>query len=481
MSALPITRPITRPVQPLGFHYRHQQLQVEYCSIKGVVEHLANILPTPFYCYSKATLLANIERCQSAFKGAADEDEIAEHKITRHKIKSRAIDIHYAMKANCNLSLLALMAEQGLGVDIVSAGELKRAQAAGFSADKMIFSGVGKSRAELIQAIDCGIGQINVESVEELGQLAKLTESLAKPITVALRVNPEVSVDTHAGITTGQRGNKFGIEMEHVIPLFQRYADHRWINLSGLAMHIGSQICELTPYRVGLDTLMRLTQELQALGLEVSSLDVGGGFGVEQRLGLELGRQGDLSVNQKRGKDDSSSLSFAAVAKVIRAATSGFSGKVCVEPGRSLVADTGILVSSIHYVKEASPRPFVILDAGMNDLMRPALYQAEHPLLAVNRSAANSPPATEQQSMRDYDVVGPVCESTDTFNRGYALKTDLKADDLMAFFNVGAYCAVMSSGYNSRSVIGEVLVDGDEIKVIRQCLGQDKLMALEQL
>ena len=397
-------------------------------------EHLQRIaeqLDSPFYCYSRSRLEARLQACKEAF-GAHD------------------IAVHFAMKANSNLHILRIVAAHGLGVDLVSGGELLRAATAGFPASKMIFSGVGKSAGELTAALHAGVGQINVESAEELALLAELCEQLALPAQVAVRVNPDVVVATHANITTGRKGNKFGVSPEQAVSLCRQYAGHRWLKLNGLAMHIGSQISQTEPYAQAIQRLMTLVAELQLQGVEIDTLDLGGGFAVDY--------------------GDGNSLSFAEVAAVIRRATEGFSGRVCVEPGRSLVADCGVLVSRVNYVKQAEPRSFVVLEAAMNDLMRPALYQAVHPMQLLRDSDA--PQAS-------FDVVGPVCESTDTFARNYPLPGDIRRGDLVALLCSGAYGAVMSNSYNSRAIIPEVLVSDQGTEIIRQRISPEQMLAFE--
>ena len=415
---------------PLGdhIHYQDHQLHIESLPLSIIADRIG----TPFYCYSEAKLLENIHRCQLAFQRFG-------------------IAIHYAVKANSNLSILRLVQQTGLGVDLVSGGEILRAQTAGIVPERMIFSGVGKTRQELCTAIESGVGQINVESQEELALLASLSEQFSRSVSVALRVNPDVSVDTHRYITTGSKGNKFGLSMEQVLPLYQRYADHPYLHITGLAMHIGSQICSVEPYQNAIQKLLDLVEVIEADGHTVEALDLGGGFGINY--------------------GDDQSLDFEVVAQIIASSVRGFEGRVCVEPGRSLVGDAGVLVSEITYVKEAEPRPFVILDAAMNDLMRPALYQAAHPIapLQVNLS----------ESERRYDVVGPVCESTDTFVQDYPMDAELAAGDRVAFLCTGAYCSVMSSAYNSRSIIPEVLVSGSDVRLIRQAVTPSMLLEYE--
>lgn len=412
--------------------YQNQSLYIDGCSIND----LALKVGTPFYAYSQARLLSNIKACQAAFD-------------------PHNIQIHYAVKANSNLHILQLIANQGLGVDLVSGGELYRAEKAGVDTEKMVFSGVGKSRTELTRAIEMKIGQFNVESVAELALLATITaqntDQLTSRLKVALRVNPNVVVNTHKNITTGQKGNKFGIDMDLALGLFEQYSNHPHIELVGLAMHIGSQIFDVDPYREAIQKLLTLTEKIQQGAGNVTVLDLGGGFGINY--------------------GENTPLDFATIANVIAEETKGFAGKIAVEPGRSLVADIGLLVSRINYVKESQPTPFLILDAGMNDLMRPALYQAKHPIKEIAENIHNT--------TRPYDIVGPVCESTDIFSSQYPLSTDIKAGDLVAFFCAGAYSAVMSNSYNSRDIIPEVLVDKKNAMLVRERITQETLLQYE--
>jgi diaminopimelate decarboxylase len=419
-----MTLPLTENIR-----YIQGQLHIEACD----VESIAAEITSPFYCYSQAQLLSNVHHCQTAFK-------------------PHGIDIHYAMKANSNLTILRIIADQGIGVDLVSSGELLRAQAAGIPEALMIFSGVGKTAAEITLAINAGVGQFNVESAEELELLTTLATQYSRSVNVALRVNPDVAVDTHENITTGRKGNKFGIMIEQVLSLYQYYADHPWIKLSGLAMHIGSQIQSTTPYCQAIHKVMALVAKLEEGGFSISNLDLGGGFGVDY--------------------GDGANLDLVSIAQEIARSTAGFKGRIIVEPGRSIVANAGILVSRITYIKEAQPNPFLILDAAMNDLMRPALYQASHPIVPTR--------IHQDSSTRHYEIVGPICESTDTFARNYPLKKSLKAGDLVAFLCTGAYGSVMSSTYNSRAILPEILVSGTETRIIRKEITQTQLIKYEQ-
>lgn len=416
---------------PLNTHisYRDDQLHIESLPVEKIAEQIE----TPFYCYSKAMLRDNIQTCRNAFE-------------------PHGIDIHYAVKANSNLTLLSEIAAHGLGVDLVSGGEMQRVARVGVTESKMVFSGVGKTQAELRAALRQGVGRINVESAEELAVLSNIAAEMGVRAHVSLRVNPDVAANTHAHITTGTKGNKFGIESAQACQLIVGYAADPHLCIDGLAMHIGSQICDIEPYHQAVTRLVSLAAQLIEDGYSILHLDLGGGFGVDY--------------------GDGRALSVEQVAKTIADLTASFDGTVSVEPGRFLVANTGVLVSRIVYVKESDPLPFMILDAGMNDLMRPALYQSVHRLVPVEQRGAES-------SLRSYDVVGPVCESTDTFSRGEALPGSLAQGELMAFLSAGAYCAVMSNSYNSRTIPAELLVDGDEVSIIRRSVTQDLLMDLE--
>ena len=399
---------------PAAFSF-NPDLQLEQVNLNN----LADTLGTPFYAYSQSTLLANVDACIDA-------------------CQPQNIHIHYAMKANSNLSILKLMAGRGLGVDIVSGGELSRALAAGFSPEKVVFSGVGKTDAELRQALRAGIGQINIESVEEYQRLSELCAEMNCQTNAAVRVNPEVTVDTHRNITTGSKGNKFGVAMEQLEALFDAAKKDSHVNIRALAMHIGSQIKDPAPYGVAIRKLCQLATELNAAGNTIELLDLGGGFGIDEGDGREL--------------------TYSTLVDTIIEATAGFNGQLAIEPGRSLVANTGVLVTEVVFNKQAAPRNFLILDAAMNDLMRPALYQAVHPLQPVA-------PSDAEKAL--FDVVGPVCESTDTFAREYPLPADLKKGDRLVFGLAGAYSAVMSNGFNSRALVAEVMIDGDNATLIR--------------
>jgi diaminopimelate decarboxylase len=348
--------------------------------------------------------------------------------------------VHYAMKANDRLAVLRLFATEGAGADIVSEGELRRAREAGIPADRIVFSGVGKSGRELRLALTEDIAQINVESAEELAMLSAIAAAMGRTARVVLRVNPDVDAGTHAKITTGRARDKFGIPFADVADLYRRAAELPGIRPVGLATHIGSQILSLAPYRAAFGRLGELVRTLRAGGLPVSVVDCGGGLGIPYR-------------------DEPAPLP-AAFAGAIRGALHNLDVRVVVEPGRWLVGPAGVLLTSVILAKHAQDSRFIVLDAAMNDLIRPAMYDAWHGIVAVSAADAVAPTTPA-------DVVGPVCEAGDTFARDRMLPP-LAAGARVAILDAGAYGSVMSSAYNARPVAAEVMVDGGDWSVIRE-------------
>jgi diaminopimelate decarboxylase len=348
--------------------------------------------------------------------------------------------IHYAMKANDRLAVLRLFASEGAGADIVSAGELRRAREAGIPADRIVFSGVGKSEPELRLALAEGIAQINVESAEELAVLSAIATAMGRSARVVLRVNPDVDAGTHAKITTGRARDKFGIPYAEVVALYRRAHELPGIHPIGLATHIGSQILSLAPYRAAYQRLGDLVRALRADGLPVGVVDCGGGLGIAYR--------------------DEPALLPAALAGAIRGALHDLDVTVMIEPGRWLVGPAGVLLASVILAKHTLGSRFIVLDAAMNDLIRPAMYEAWHGIVPVSAVDALGPVAPA-------DVVGPVCESGDTFARDRMLPP-LSAGARVAILDAGAYGSVMSSAYNARPVAAEVMVEGSNWSVIRE-------------
>ncbi len=410
------------------FTYKDGELFAENVPLSRI----AGEIGTPFYCYSRATL----ERHYTVFADAfSDLDAL----------------LCYSLKANGNLAVVSALGRLGAGADVVSGGELKRALAAGIDAQKIVFSGVGKTEEELVAALDAGILQINVESDQELEALRRLAGQKGVTARIAIRVNPDVDALTHAKITTGTRENKFGIEWTRAHEVCARAAAMPGIELSGLAVHIGSQLLDLEPFRAAYTRLSDLAAMLRADGLEVRNLDLGGGLGIPY--------------------DGGPSPSPRDYASVIRETVADLGCRIILEPGRIIAGNAGVLVASVVYVKAGAVKNFVIVDAAMNDLLRPALYGAGHAITPVREPSADG-------KLEEADVVGPICESGDTFAAACPLPP-MSRGDLIAFRTAGAYGAVMASGYNARSLPPEVMVDGGDFQVVRERVGVDDLMARE--
>ncbi len=396
------------------------------------LSRIAGEIGTPFYCYSRATLEQHYTVFADAFSGLDT-------------------DVCYSLKANGNLAVVSALGLLGAGADVVSGGELKRALAAGIDARKIIFSGVGKTEAELTRALDAGILQINVESDQELEALRRVAGQKGVTARIAIRVNPDVDALTHAKITTGTRENKFGIEWTRVHEVCARAAAMPGIEMSGLAVHIGSQLLDLEPFRAAYERLGDLAATLRSDGIDISTLDLGGGLGIPY--------------------DGGPSPSPRDYASVVRETVGGLGCRIILEPGRMIVGNAGVLVASVVYVKAGAVKNFVIVDAAMNDLIRPALYGAAHAISPVREPSADG-------KLEEADVVGPICETGDTFATASPLPP-MASGDLIAFRTAGAYGAVMASGYNARSLPPEVMVDGDDFRVVRERIGVDDMMARE--
>ncbi len=379
---------------------------------------------------------------------------------TRLAALRRALDdaglpvrVHYAVKANDHLAVLRLVAAGGAGADVVSAGELRRARVAGIAAGAIVFSGVGKTEADLRLALDEGVGQINVESAEELATLSALASGTGRTARVALRINPDVDAGTHAKITTGRADNKFGIAYADAPALYARAAGLPGIEPVGLALHIGSQILSMAPYSKAYARAAEMVRALRTAGQTVRMVDCGGGLGIPYR--------------------DEPAPSPAALAGAIKAALGGMDLQLAVEPGRWLVGSAGLLLASVVLTKRTGERRFVVLDAAMNDLARPAMYDAWHGIVPVSAADAVQPTAPA-------DIVGPVCETGDTFARGRAFPS-LAPNARVAILDAGAYGAVMSSTYNARPLAAEVMIDGGHWSVIRARQPVEALWADERI
>jgi len=397
---------------------------------------LADEVGTPFYCYSVAT----IERHYKVFAGAfADVPAL----------------VCYAMKANSNQAVVATLARLGAGADVVSLGELKRARAAGVPADKIMFSGVGKTARELAAAVDEGILCVNVESEAELDLLSEIASAKGRTACVSLRVNPDIDARTHAKIATGKSENKFGIPISRARAAYAHAAKLKGVRVAGVDMHIGSQITELRPFDDAFALLSDFVRMLRADGHTIEHVDLGGGLGIPYR-----------DDNEPPPDPD-------AYAKVVKRATRDLDCTLIFEPGRLIVGNAGILVSRVLYFKRGDAKTFVIVDAAMNDLVRPTLYEAHHEIRPVRR-----PPAGAARIRAD--VVGPVCESGDFLALDRDL-VELAPGDLVAVMSAGAYGAVQAGTYNTRPLIPEVLVRGADWAVVRPRVDVETLIGLDRL
>jgi diaminopimelate decarboxylase len=399
-----------------SFDYRGGALHAEDVPLDAI----AAAHGTPTYVYSSAALVARYRAYVDAFAGTG------------------AL-VCYALKANSNQAVIATFAREGAGADIVSGGELLRARKAGVAPQKIVFAGVGKSPDEMRLALAEGILQFNVESESELLCLSEVATSMGRIAPVALRVNPDVDAGTHAKITTGKAENKFGVDFVHAREIAGRAATLPGIALEGLAVHIGSQLTDIAPFRAAFARLGALARELIGAGIRLKRLDFGGGVGVVYR--------------------DETPPDLQAYAAAVRDAVAGLDVAIVLEPGRHLVAEAGILLARVVYVKRGKAKRFVVVDAAMNDLIRPTLYEAWMPVRTVREQHAGA-------AFTPADIVGPICETGDYLARDRALP-ELAEGELIAIGGAGAYGAVMASNYNSRPLVAEVLVRGREVAVVR--------------
>lgn len=410
------------------FLYKNGALYAEDVPVADIAAQVG----TPFYVYSTATLERHFRLFDEALAGM-------DHLVC------------FAMKSLSNVAVLKLMGNAGAGIDVVSVGEYLRAKAAGISGDKIVFSGVGKTRDEMRVALKGGIRQFNVESEPEMEALSEVALSLDTVAPITVRVNPDVDAKTHAKIATGKKENKFGIPISRAREVYARAAELKGLKVIGIDVHIGSQLTDLEPFRLAYRKVAELTETLRADGHEITRLDLGGGLGIPYTrsnqappLPVELGN-------------------------VIREEVGHLGCEVEIEPGRLIAGNAGLMVTEVIYVKSGEDRNFLIVDAAMNDLVRPSMYEAHHDIDPV----IEAPAGVEQQA---YDIVGPICESGDTFAKERMLPP-LKDGDLVAFRSAGAYGAVMSSEYNSRPLIPEVLVNGDQFAVIRRRPTYEEMIA----
>lgn len=411
------------------FAYKNGEMYAEGVTLAAIAAQVG----TPFYCYSSAALRAG-------WKEFADG------------IKGMNASVAYAMKANSNLAVIRLFGEMGAGADIVSVGEMKRALAAGIPAERIIYSGVGKKASELMAALEAGVGQINVESSAELETLNAVAGQLGLKADITIRVNPDVDAKTHAKITTGRKENKFGIDIDLAREAFALAGRLPNLNVVGVAMHIGSQLTSLVPYRDAIVRVRQLITQLREDGHMIDRFDIGGGLGIVY--------------------SDEKLPSIAEFMAVVARETEGLGCELAFEPGRRLVGEAGVLVGEVILVKPGSAKTFVIVDAAMNDLIRPTLYEAWHDILPVRQ------PRPDAATIR-CDIVGPICESGDFLAQNRDLPP-LAAGDLVMIRSAGAYGAVMASSYNSRPLAPEVMVDGTRFAVTRPRPTVEEMISAER-
>jgi len=411
------------------FQYKNEQLYVEDLPVKQLAEEFG----TPLYIYSRATL----ERHWHAFDSALGDHP---HLIC------------YAVKANSNIGILNVMAKLGSGFDIVSQGELERVLAAGGDASKVVFSGVAKSRAEIMRALEVGIRCFNVESIAELHHINQIAGEMGKIAPISLRVNPDVDAHTHPYISTGLKENKFGVSVDEALEVYKLAATLPHVKITGMDCHIGSQLTELQPFLDATDRLIRLIEQLQEDGITLKHLDLGGGLGVTytDETPPHPSDYAAALLNKLKGYENL---------------------EIILEPGRAIAANAGILVAKVQYLKSNESRNFAITDTGMNDMIRPALYEAYMNIIEIDR--------TLEREKAIYDVVGPVCETSDFLGKQRELA--IAEGDYIAQRSAGAYGASMSSNYNSRPRTAEVLVDGNKAHLIRRRESLSELWALESI
>lgn len=413
-----------------GLTYRESQLHMEDASLGEI----ASSVGTPVYCYSVEVIEKNFRRLQRAFDPASPK-------------------FCFAIKANSNLAIIRLLANLGAGAEVVSEGELRRAVASGMKPGRIVFAGVGKSESEIAFALETGIYQFNVESEAELDSIASIAEGMALRAPVALRVNPDVEAKTNAKITTGTSLDKFGIPIGRVRQLYVRALDVPSLEVVGISVHIGSQLTDLEPFRTAYGAVVDLARDLQNAGYPVRRLDLGGGLGVTYR--------------------DEEPPTFEAYAEMVRQATAGIDCELILEPGRSLVANAGVLLCQVVLNKTQESRRFVVVDAAINDLLRPGLYEARHSVFPVREARSDA-------RYQPVDFVGPVCETSDTFCRDEQAPP-LNAGDYVVMLSAGAYGAVMASTYNSRPLVPEVLIRGNEFELVRRRESYDELLSRDRV
>ncbi|RLD18619.1 MAG: diaminopimelate decarboxylase [Caldiserica bacterium] len=411
------------------FNYKRGELFAEEVKVKDI----AKKVPTPFYLYSKNTLIRHIRAFKSAFK---EINPI----------------ICFALKSNSNFEILKILRNEGFGADCVSLFEMKKAIEAGFHPEKIVFNGNGKTEEELEFAIKLGILMINADNEEELELIDKICKKLKKRIKVSLRVNPEIDPKTHPHIATSLRESKFGFDLKKAFSIYRNASRFKFLELKGVHIHIGSQITDISPFKEALTKVFDFTTKLRKYGIRFEYFNAGGGLGIVYKK--------EIPPNLKE------------YAKVIMSYSRKIADKLILEPGRVIVGNAGILITKILYIKKSSCKKFIVVDAGMHGLLRPALYGAYHEVRLVSSRQ-------KAESREKFDIVGPICESGDVLAKERFLPGNIKSGDLLAIFSAGAYGYVMSSNYNLRPLPAEVIVDGNRFKLIRRAQNYRDLRRLE--
>jgi diaminopimelate decarboxylase len=408
------------------FEYQNNDLYVEEVAVADI----AAAVGTPFYCYSKAALIEN-------YKNFSENFSDINHKIC------------YAIKANSNLNIVKILAQLGAGTDVLSQGEIQRSLKAGIDPKKIVFAGVGKSREEMEFALRAGVLEFSIESEPELYLLSQVASELGLTAKIAIRVNPDVDAKSHQKISTGRKGDKFGIDIEYAPEIYKKARELPGIKVFGISTHIGSQITSMAPFKTAFLKIRQLCLDLRAEGFAIENLDLGGGVGILY--------------------NDETPLIISEYAKMVKEIIADLNVSLTIAPGRAIIGNAGIMVGKIIYVKKTDHKNFVIIDAAMNDLMRPGLYDSFHRVIPVHKKSGIE---------NKFDIAGPVCESTDILAKNRDL-IEPESEELVAFCSAGAYGASMSNEYNSRPLIPEVLVDGNKFHIIRRRPSFEEMVALE--
>lgn len=413
-----------------AIHYQHSQLKMENTAITDIAKEIS----TPFYCYSQSTI-------ETAYQNYTSQLKQVEHLVC------------FAVKANSNQAIIKVLADLGAGADVVSQGEMRRALKAGVPANKIVYSGIAKTKSEMRFALEQDIFQFNLESENELERLSLVASGLNKTAHVAFRINPDVDAETHEKISTGKSENKFGIPISRAREIYKHASTLPNIKIQGVDVHIGSQLTSLNPFKNAFKLIHELVVDLRGDGHDINVIDLGGGLGINYQ------------------KNEMVNAPVIDYCQFIKNLFKDLNCKIVLEPGRSLVAEAGLLISEVVYKKKGEERIFLIIDSAMNDLLRPSMYGAYHEIIPVKQSS-------EQQEI--YDIVGPVCETGDTFAKNRKLEK-LEEGDLLAICSAGAYGAAMSSTYNTRLLIPEVLVKDNQFSVIKARNSYDELINLDSL